>query len=119
MPKQPAKVSKKDKTINNEIAYILALLGVVILLSLTTFNLHLFIEKQQVLGSTTVISNSNNEIGFWEVFLNENENYIEGWFELAKLKMSEGDINGARQALIEIERINPNSEELIKLKESL
>jgi hypothetical protein len=119
MPKQPAKVSKKDKPINNEIAYILTLLGAIALLFLTTFNLHLFIEKQQVLGSTTVISNSNNEIGFWEVFLNENENYIEGWFELARLKLGEGDINGAREAVIMIERINPNSEELTKLKKSL
>jgi len=113
MPKQPAKVSKKDKNINNGVAYILTLLGAIVLLFLTAFNLHLFIEKQQVLGSTTVISNSNNEIGFWEVFLNENENYIEGWFELAKLKMSEGDINGAREAINKAEQINPNWERLI------
>ncbi len=118
MPKQPAKTNKK-KTIKSEAVYTLVLLGTVILLFLTTFNLHLFIEKQQVLGSTTVISNSNNEIGFWEVFLNENENYIEGWFELARLKLGEGDINGAREAVIMIERINPNSEELTKLKKSL
>ena len=49
----------------------------------------------------------------------ENENYIEGWFELAKLKIDEGDINGAKQALIEIERINPNSEKLMELRNSL
>lgn len=118
MPKQPAKTNKK-KTIKNEAVYTLVLLGTIILLFLTTFNLHLFIEKQQVLGSTTVISNSNNEIGFWEVFLNENENYIEGWFELARLKLGEGDINGAREAVIMIEKINPNSEGLTKLKKSL
>jgi cytochrome c-type biogenesis protein CcmH/NrfG len=53
------------------------------------------------------------------VFLYENENYVEGWFELAKLKIAEGDINGARQALAEIEKINPNSEELARLKKFL
>ena len=119
MPKQPAKASKKDKIVNNEVVYVLTLLGVIVLLSLATFNLHLFVEKQQVLGTTTVISNSHNEIGFWEVFLNENENYIEGWFELARLRLSEGNISGAREAVIMIEKINPNSEGLTKLKKSL
>ena len=118
MPKQPVKTSKK-KTIKNEAVYALVLLGTVILLFLTTFNLNLYLIKQNVLGSATTTPSFHSEIAFWEDFLNENINYIEGWFELANLKLGEGDINGAREAVIMIERINPNSEELTKLKKSL
>jgi cytochrome c-type biogenesis protein CcmH/NrfG len=119
MPKQPAKASKKKTPFKNEFSYLLVALGVIILFLLTTFNLNHYLKRQEVLGSTTVVSGSHNEIAFWEDFLNENENYIEGWLELAKLKIDEGDINGARQALIEVEKINPNSEKLMKLRNSL
>ncbi len=119
MPKQPAKEGKKQTPSNNEAIYLLSILGIVALLLLTSLNLGRYLEKQQILGSTTVISTSNNEIAFWEIFLYENNNYIEGWFELAKLKIEIGDTTGAKYALVEIERINPNSEELVKLKKSL
>lgn len=119
MPKQPAKENKKKNSFYNELAYLLVVLGTIILLLLTTFNLDYYLEIQEVLGSTTVMSSPHNEIAFWEVFLYENENYVEGWLELAKLKIGEGDMYGAKQALIEVEKINPNSEELIKLKSSL
>ena len=118
MPKQPAKVNTKKDSFSNELAYLLVVLVTVILFLLTTFNLNNYLKEQKVLGSSTVISSSHNEIAFWEIFLYENENYIEGWFELAKLKIDEGDISGAKQALIEIENINPNSEELLKLRNS-
>ncbi|RLC32545.1 hypothetical protein DRH13_01620 [Candidatus Woesebacteria bacterium] len=116
MPKQPAKANKKKNPFYNKLTYLLVVLGTIILFLLTTFNLNHYLEKQKVLGSTTVTSISHNEIAFWEVFLYENENYIEGWLELAKLKIDEGDINGARQALAEVEKINPNSEELMELR---
>jgi cytochrome c-type biogenesis protein CcmH/NrfG len=119
MPKQPAKASKKKIPFRNEFTYLLVVLGTIILFLLTTFNLNRYFDKQKVLGSSTVISSSNNEIAFWEVFLYENEDYIEGWFELARLKIDEGDISGARQALIEVEKISPNSEKLMKLRNSL
>lgn len=119
MPKQPAKANKKKDPFYNDLTYLLVVLGTIILFLLTSFNLDHYLETQEVLGSTTIMPSSRNEISFWEVFLYENENYVEGWFELAKLKIGEGDISGARQALIEIEKINPNSEELIRLKESL
>lgn len=119
MPKQPAKARKKENIFENEVAYIFVFLGVILLLLLSTFNLNLYLNKQKVLGSATIEPNSHTEIAFWEDFLNENENYIEGWFELAELKMDEGDISGAREALIKVEKINPNSERLMKLKKSL
>lgn len=115
MPKQPAKANKKNP-LKNELAYLLVVSGTIILFFLTAFNLDRYLETKEILGSTTTISNSRNEIAFWEVFLYENENYIEGWFELAKLKIDEGDINGARQALAEVEKINPNSEKLMELR---
>ena len=116
MPKQPAKTSKNKAPHKNEFVYLFVVLGTIILFFLTTFNLDHYLEAQKVLGSTTTISSSRNEIVFWEVFLYENENYIEGWLELAKLKIGEGDINGARQALAEVEKINPNSEKLMELR---
>ena len=119
MPKQPAKTSKKRATSKNSIFYLFVASGVILILLLTTFNLDRFLEKQKVLGSTTEISSSRNEIVFWEIFLRENENYLEGWYELAKLKLNDGDISGSNNALTEIKRINPNSEWLVKLKGSL
>ncbi|MBU0572634.1 hypothetical protein KKH23_03135 [Patescibacteria group bacterium] len=120
MPKQPAKADKKKNlAIINEATYLLVVLGTIILLLLTTFNLDHYLEKQKVLSSADVTPSSHDETVFWESFLNENENYIEGWFELAKLKMSDGDIAGAREALIKIEEINPNLEELTRLKKLL
>lgn len=119
MPKQPAKVNKKKVSFKNEVTYLFILLGVIILLFLSTYNLNLYLKRQKVLGSATVTSSSLSEIAFWEDFLNENGNYIEGWFELAELKMGEGNITGAREALIKVEKINPNSERLMKLKKSL
>ena len=119
MPKQPAKAKKKKVIFINEVTYIFALLGIIILLFLATSNLHLYLKKQEVLGASATSPSSHSEIVFWENFLHENGNYIEGWFELAALKMSEGDTGGAREALIMIEKINPNSERLAKLRKSL
>lgn len=116
MPKQSAKTSKKGIASKNTVSFLFVALGVILLLFLTTFNLEHFLSKQKVLGSTTEISSSRNEIAFWENFLAENENYLEGWYELTKLKLNEGDIAGSNNALIEIEKINPNSEWLVKLK---
>ncbi|RLC32773.1 hypothetical protein DRH13_01100 [Candidatus Woesebacteria bacterium] len=119
MPKQPAKANTKKPHLRNNLAYLLVAVGTIVIFFLTTFNLDCYLETQKVLGSATVISKSHNEIAFWEVFLHENENYIEGWYELAKLKIDEGDISGARQALLEIEKINPNSEKLMRFNNSL
>lgn len=119
MPKQPAKANKKKSLFKNEFAYLFIVLGTIIIFFLTTFNIDRYLERRKVLGSATVISISRNEIAFWEIFLYENENYIEGWLELAKLKINEGDISGARQALVKVEKINPNSEKLMRLKNSL
>ncbi len=119
MPKQPAKANKKKNLFKNEFAYLSIVLGTIFIFFLTTFNIDHYLEKQKVLCSATAISSSRNEIAFWEIFLYENENYIEGWLELAELQIGEGDITGARETLINVEKINPNSEELIKLRRSL
>ena len=116
MSKQPAKISKKKGASKQGFTCLLVVSGAVILFSLATFNLDHFLDKQAVLGSSTEISGSRKEIAFWEAFLYENEDYLDGWYELARLRLDEGDIVGANKVFVEIERINPNSEILQTLK---
>ena len=116
MPKQPAKTSNKKVPSKQGLTYLLVVSGIVILFSLATFNLDNYLDKQDVLGSSIEASSSRNEIAFWEVFLTENENYLDGWYELAKLRLDEEDAVGASKAFVEIERISPNSEILQTLK---
>ena len=116
MPKQPAKTSKKKNLYRDGLTYLFVASVAVILFFLATYNLDRYLGKQDVLGSSTKISRSHNEIVFWEVFLDEYGDYLDGWYELAKLRLDEGDIVGANKAVVEIERINPNSETLRTLK---
>ena len=116
MPKQPAKTSKKKGFSKQGLTYLLVVSGVVILFSLATFNLGHYLDKQEVLGSSTETSSSRKEIAFWDVFLYENGDYLDGWYELARLRLDIGDIVGANEAFVEIERISPNSEILQTLK---
>ncbi len=119
MPKQPAKGKKKKVSIENKISYIFFSLGFIVLLGLSSLNIHSYLDQNKVLGSTTDTTSSSNEIAFWEAFLIENEDYTEGWLELARLKIDKGDFVGAGKAINQMEKNSPNSERLMRLKNSL
>jgi hypothetical protein len=111
MSKQPA---KKDK----QTPLFILLLGVICLLLLSSLNLHLFLKQDRVLGTASK-TQPFNEISFWEDFLSVNDDYLDGWVELAKLKAEAGKIKEVKEILIKIEEINPNSQKLLELKNSL
>lgn len=110
MSRQPAK---------NPFTLFSLLFGIIVLLALASLNLYTFLKEEKVLGATSEPQEFNSEILFWENFLLLNNDYLDGWFELAKLKIESGDIEGAKGALNRIEEINPNSPELLMLRNSL
>lgn len=116
MPKQPA--SKKESKVSelNLLFNIIVPFGVILLLMLATNNLHIYLNRQDVLGSSVEIQEAQPEIAFWEVFLQNNDQYYVGWLELAQLYMNEGKIDEAQMALYKAEEINPNSIEVMRLK---
>lgn len=93
--------------------------GIIVLLTLASLNLYTFLKEENVLGVTSEPQEFNSEILFWENFLLANDDYLDGWFELAKLRIDSGDIEGARGALNKVEEINPNSPELLRLRSLL
>ncbi|MEJ2441333.1 MAG: hypothetical protein P8Y06_00200 [Patescibacteria group bacterium] len=113
MSKQPAKKSQQRHP-----SLFILFLGIIGLFFLTSFNLHTFLKEDLVLGTTTETQPSD-EIAFWENFLSANENYLDGWIELAKLKAEVGKTEEVKQILTKIEEIDPNSQELEDLKNSL
>ncbi len=119
MPKQAAKTKKSKVNFQKETSYLFISVGIVFLLLLATHNLNHFLKENAVLGVSTEKQCSRNEIVFWEVFLYDNRNYLNGWYELAQLRLNEGNFTGANEALMEIERISPNSEMLVKLRSAL
>jgi len=107
------------KSAKNPFSFLTLLFGVILLLTLTSLNLYNFLKEEEVLGIASESQEFNSEILFWENFLLANNNYLDGWFELVKLKIDVGDIDGAKGALNKIEEINPNSLELLMLRNSL
>jgi len=61
--------------------YFFFYLAVIILLTLSAFNLHNYSKSKEVLGLKTEIPSNTK---FWEDFLIKNPDYIPGWIELGR-----------------------------------
>lgn len=100
----------KSKTSFIYIAFVL-----VVIATLAFFNLTIHfspIETQAVLSSQTNTNNKEAHLIYWEKIVSENPQYIDGWIELAKIRLERGDILGTLQALDTARKIDPNSESL-------
>lgn len=100
MPKQPA---KKDLWIN-----ILAPIVALILLALASFNLHSYLADNQsslVLAETTSLE---EEVEFWNKFLENNPDYLPGWKEYVELNENLGNHIKSKKAIDKIEELDPN-----------
>lgn len=110
MPKQPA---QKDL-----LKLIFIPIAIVLLLFLSSFNLHSYLtkgsEKTSVLSQTTSL---DEQSAFWKEFLSQNPNYIPGWAEYAKINYQLENYQEANLAIEKIEQIDPNYE--INLEEYL
>lgn len=110
MPKQPS--AKKHEGLFLAISFfVLALL-----LGLSFLNIKSFYDANQkqkgVLGAETSL---NAEKDYWVNFLGGEKDYLPGWIELAKIDKELGDTNGYDNAIENIKRINPNTQELASL----
>jgi len=112
MSKQPAKKSK-----NKGPFFLILSLLIVILFLLVSFNLNTFLKEDRILGASEI--QPFDEVSFWKDFVSVNENYLDGWVELAKLEAKAGKTKEVREILTKIEEIDPNSQKLLDLKNSL
>lgn len=111
MPKQPSIKLKK------ELASIIAIFSLLAVLGLSFINIKSFFDANQkqkeVLGAETTLS---QEKDYWVNLLNTQKDYLPGWVQLAKIDKELGDIAGYQDALNNVKRINPNSDELSSLE---
>lgn len=124
MPKnsvQPKRSSKKRFGLKREIMFICACCACLVLLTLSLINLNSFVDKERVLGVAyeQPVQSVSSEIAFWQEFLAKNSTYFDGWIELATLNFEAGDKESGYSALNKAHQINPNSEKLRMLEESL
>jgi len=124
MPKNSAQTKKSSKKrfgIKREIMFLCACCACMVFLTLSLINLNLFVDNKRVLGVSyeQPVRNTSSEIAFWQEFLAKNPTYFDGWIELAGLKFEAGDKESGYSALNKARQINPNSEKLKMLEESL
>lgn len=109
---------KKTKINNNGFTLTFFSCLLIILITLTLFNLSFyFYSKPKV--SYTPTNTTNQEISFWQSFLTSHPSYIEGWIALAKLDLRKGDKIGAEIAVQKAWKIDPNSVEILSLKNKI
>lgn len=134
MPKPPAKRRKAQKNLdqrrptsrvsritNNKtsktksnLLFLATTCGVIIVFSLTAFNLFLYSSKYSDKVSGVKKEERERHVlredkASWEKFLKENPTYIDGWLKLAKIAHKLGDKNYAEYALSSATSIDPNS----------
>lgn len=88
-----------------------------LILILTFFQLSFYLSP--IKSGLEVSHNATKEVRFWKNFLAIYPDYKAGWIRLAKLNIKEGNLEEARNALKRVENINPNDNELKKIKERL
>ncbi len=73
---------------------VLAYLSILVVLFLSAFNIGHYTSKEKVLGTNIESTQKQEEIDFWEDFLEKNPSYIPGWIEIGRLdKVKEIDPN--------------------------
>lgn len=108
---------------NRGLLYLFFYLSVVNLLLLSSINLQNYLGPKKVLGSSTELFDDSyelqEEINFWKTFVAENPNYIDGWIQLADLEHQLGHNSQAYYDMQIAKSIDPNSEKVQKLEDSL
>ena len=95
------------------VKYLLTISFALTVFTLITFNLQNISGAKRVLGASTIASqNLEEEKIFWENFLEENPNYLDGWIELAVLEEEQGNGEKASGYYLRAKELDPNSEKL-------
>lgn len=94
----------------NQVSFLLVSCALIILLSLTSYNVSSYLYNNRVLGASTEGLNENliDEKNYWESFLAKNPNYIPGWQQLSEMNEALGNNSEALKNLARVKQIDPN-----------
>lgn len=110
-------LSKRGYETSSRFLFLITLLITAIILFLSLVN---FFPRNEKLSAKSVLAAKTQGLTqskiYWETFLQENPDYLDGWLEVAKIYSEIGYISGAIQALDAAKNIDPNSKKIIKTK---
>ncbi len=112
--KSSKKTPKKKVDLRSEIVYLCSCCAVITLLVLAGFNIDSYIQKDKVLGATTISGEETyksliEEKNYWQDFLNSNPEYLDGWVAMIEINLNLNDKLSAKEAYIKAREIDPNS----------
>lgn len=113
-------LSKKDSKTDSNFLFLITLLITAIILFLSFVNF--FSTKGESSEKSVLAAKTENLTEakiYWEEFLQENPNYLDGWLELSKIYSQIGYVNGAIGALETAKLIDPNSKKIVATKKLL
>lgn len=90
-----------------------------LLLTLSLINLKLYFNSQNANLVLAAKKEEFDEKQYWSNFLEANPAYFPGYIELAKMQISDNELNKAVQTILTAKEINPNSPLVIELEQSL
>jgi hypothetical protein len=112
------KETKKD-IVGSNLIFIFSISLVFFILTLSIINFKHYFSNSKVLGAQTEVkSNLINET-YWREFLIQNPTYFDGWIELTKTEIESNNKDAANKALFTAEKIDPNSDIIMQLKEEI
>lgn len=71
------------------------------------------------MGAQTETKSNLSEESYWKEFLSNNPTYFDGWIELTNIEIVTGNKDAANKAFLAAEKINPNSDKIIQLREEI
>jgi len=116
-------MKKNTANYDKSLIFFLGILTITVLILLSLSNLSLYLSKSnhfvqkskiKVLGKKDF---SLEEKNYWEKFLKSHPDYFPGWYELIKIEIKLGEKDNIQKAFSKAFKINPNSQELLNLKE--
>lgn len=115
---------KKRLSLKKEVVFFCSCCATVLLLILSAVNVARTASDSRVLGTHSETGpleegQLSGEISFWHDFLQQTPSYVDGWLELATLQIQSGNKSEAMAALEKAKEIDPNSEKLKTIEESL
>jgi cytochrome c-type biogenesis protein CcmH/NrfG len=124
MVKKPAKtkVVTKKLSLKSEVLYLCSCCAVVVVALLATANMNSYIKTNNVLGAGSKIPDETpqmliNQKEYWNGFLNEHPTYVDGWIELTRINLEQGNYEKAKEAYQKALFISPNSPKVVPYKE--
>lgn len=84
---------------------------VLLLLSLSIFNLSIYWNARPK-TIYAKLDNFEEKSNFWYSFLTVHPDYFQGWIELSKIQINQGDLKLAKESLENAKVLNPNAPEI-------